>query len=139
MAAVREDSRVAELSSRYGVHTSQIHVWKKTVIDGVGSLFAKGKGGPQTAPSPTMPRLAKLYEKIGELTISGIFSQKVWSMNQVARRSLVDRADAELSIVAQCRLLKVARSSLYWRSAAVSEDDLGLMRRIDELYVATPF
>jgi putative transposase len=60
-------------------------------------------------------------------------------MNQVARRSLVDRADAELSIVAQCRLLKVARSSLYWRSAAVSEDDLGLMRRIDELYVATPF
>jgi hypothetical protein len=48
-------------------------------------------------------------------------------MNQVARLSLVDRADAELSIVAQCRLLKVARSSLYWRPAAVSEDDLRLM------------
>jgi putative transposase len=60
-------------------------------------------------------------------------------MNQVARLSLVDRADAELSIVTQCRLLKVARSSLYWRSAAASEDDLRLMRRIDELYLATPF
>jgi len=60
-------------------------------------------------------------------------------MNQIARLSLVDRADAALSIVAQCRLLKVARSSLYWRPAAVSEDDLGLMRRIDELYLATPF
>jgi hypothetical protein len=56
-------------------------------------------------------------------------------MNQIARLSLVDRADAELSIVAQCRLLKVARSSLYWRSATVSEDDLRLMRRIDELYL----
>jgi len=33
----------------------------------------------------------------------------------------------------------VARSSLYWRPAAVSEDDLRLMRRIDELYLATPF
>ena len=41
--------------------------------------------------------------------------------------------------MAQCRLLKVARSSLYWRPAAVSEDDLRLMRRIDELYLATPF
>jgi putative transposase len=41
--------------------------------------------------------------------------------------------------VAQCRLLKVARSSLYWRAAAVSEDDPRLMRRIDELYLATPF
>jgi transposase len=45
LAAVREDSTVAELSSRYGVHASQIHAWKKTVIDGLGSLFAKAKGG----------------------------------------------------------------------------------------------
>jgi putative transposase len=60
-------------------------------------------------------------------------------MNPVARLSLVDRADDDLSVVAQCRLLKVARSTLYWRSAAVSEDDLRLMRRIDELYLATPF
>jgi putative transposase len=41
--------------------------------------------------------------------------------------------------VAQCRLLKVARSSLYWHPAALSEDDLQLMRRIDELYLAMPF
>jgi putative transposase len=60
-------------------------------------------------------------------------------MNAVARLSLVDRADDDLSVVAQCRLLKVARSTLYWRPAAVSEDDLWLMRRIDELYLATPF
>jgi hypothetical protein len=46
LAAVREDSTVAELSSRYGVHASQIHAWKKTVIDGVGSLFAVHKGPP---------------------------------------------------------------------------------------------
>ena len=45
LAAVREDSTVAELSSRYGVHASQIHAWKKTVIDGVGLLFVKGRGG----------------------------------------------------------------------------------------------
>jgi len=60
-------------------------------------------------------------------------------MTPLARLSLVDRAATELSIVAQCSLLKVARSSLYWRPAAVSEDDLRLMRRIDELYLATPF
>ena len=60
-------------------------------------------------------------------------------MNQVTRLALVDRAAAELSIVAQCRLLKLARSSLYWRPAAVSEDDLRLMRQLDELSLATPF
>lgn len=60
-------------------------------------------------------------------------------MNQVARLSLVNRTDDDLSVVAQCRLLKVARSTLYWRPAAVSEDDLRLMRQIDEQYLATPF
>ena len=32
LAAVREDCTVADLSSRYGVHASQILAWKKTVI-----------------------------------------------------------------------------------------------------------
>ncbi len=47
--------------------------------------------------------------------------------------------DPALSVVAQCRLLKVARSTLYYRPAPVSADDLALMRRIDELYLASPF
>ena len=76
LAAVREDSTVAELSSRYGVHASQIHAWKKTVIDGVGSLFAKGKGGASDTAAADDTRLAKLYEKIGELTIERDFFRK---------------------------------------------------------------
>ena len=76
LAAVREDSTVAELSSRYGVHASQIHAWKKTVIDGAGSLFAKGKGGACDTASADDARLAKLYEKIGELTVERDFFRK---------------------------------------------------------------
>ena len=76
LAAVREDGTVAELSSRYGVHASQIHSWKKTVIDGVGSLFAKGKSGAPDSASADDARLAKLYEKIGELTVERDFFRK---------------------------------------------------------------
>jgi putative transposase len=60
-------------------------------------------------------------------------------MSSATRLGLVDRADAALSIVAQCRLLRVARSTLYWRPAAVSAEDLDLMRRLDVQYLATPF
>jgi transposase len=71
LAAVREASTMAELSSRYGVHASQIHAWKKTVLDGVGSLFSKGRDTSDTAAVEDA-RLAKLYEKIGELTVERI-------------------------------------------------------------------
>ncbi len=60
-------------------------------------------------------------------------------MSASARLSLVDRADPVLSIVAQCQMLKVARSTLYYRPAPVSADDLAVMRRLDEVYLATPF
>jgi transposase-like protein len=76
LAAVREDGTVAELSSRYGVHASQIHAWKKTVIDGIGSLFARGKAGVNDGAMADDARLAKLYEKIGELTVERDFFRK---------------------------------------------------------------
>jgi putative transposase len=60
-------------------------------------------------------------------------------MSAAARRALVDRDDPELAVVAQCRLLKIARSTLYYQPAPVSEDDLALMRRMDELYLSHPF
>jgi putative transposase len=60
-------------------------------------------------------------------------------MSPVQRLALVDREDPALSVAAQCRLLKVARSTLYYQPAPVDPDDLALMRRMDELYLASPF
>jgi putative transposase len=55
----------------------------------------------------------------------------VWTMRPTKRLTLVDQADPVLSIAAQCRLLKVARSTLYYRPAPVSPDDLAVIRQVD--------
>jgi hypothetical protein len=55
------------------------------------------------------------------------------------RQGLIDRGDSHLSIARQCQFLKVARSTLYYRSAPVSDDDLAVMRRLDEQYLGTSF
>src|ERR1700733_14573960 len=60
-------------------------------------------------------------------------------MNRPERLALGDHDDPVLPVVAQCRLLKIARSTLYYRPAPVSADDLAVMRRIDELHLAWPF
>jgi putative transposase len=51
----------------------------------------------------------------------------------------VDWEDAELSIRQQCALLGVSRASLYYQPVGESEENLRLMRRIDEQYTRRPF
>lgn len=54
------------------------------------------------------------------------------------RRTLIDR-EAKLSIARQCDLLHMHRSGLYYRPVAESEENLLLMRLLDEQYLKTPF
>jgi putative transposase len=60
-------------------------------------------------------------------------------MSRAARLALVDRDDPAMPVTAQCRLLKVARSTLYHQPCPVSGGDLAVMRALDEQYLETPF
>ena len=52
---------------------------------------------------------------------------------------MVDRRHPSLSVVRQCRLLDISRSSLYYQPVGISEEDLTLLKLIDRQYLATPF
>ena len=72
MAAIREEGAVAELSSKYGVHASQIHAWKKAVQDGVTALFEGDKKAARDEAAE-QAKLTELHAKIGELTMQRDF------------------------------------------------------------------
>ena len=52
-------------------------------------------------------------------------------MSQTDRLRMIARPHAQFSIIEQCALLKVPRSTLYYKPEPVSDGELKLMRRID--------
>ena len=56
-----------------------------------------------------------------------------------ARRALVSHDDSGLSICRRCELIGLNRSTFYLPPAVESEENLRLMRLIDEQYLKTPF
>ena len=51
------------------------------------------------------------------------------------RRELVERQSPEMSVVRQCKLLSIHRSGLYYTPSPESDENLGIMRWLDEQYL----
>jgi putative transposase len=61
-------------------------------------------------------------------------------MSKPDREAMLERDHARLSIRRQCLLLGLARSGVYRHGQAANDDnDLAVMRRLDELFLAHPF
>lgn len=55
------------------------------------------------------------------------------------RTGMIEPDHPDLSIGQQCKLLSIARSSFYYTPKGETEQNLGLMRTIDEQFLETPF
>jgi putative transposase len=60
-------------------------------------------------------------------------------MSKPDREAMLDHDHRHLSIRRQCLLLGLARSGVYRPRQVANDDDLALMRRLDELFLAHPF
>ena len=51
---------------------------------------------------------------------------------------MIDRTHL-MPVAKQCQLLQLSRSTAYYRPVAISEEDLAIMRCMDELHLEYPF
>jgi putative transposase len=55
------------------------------------------------------------------------------------KRQMIEREHPTMSIQQQCTLMKLSRSAYYYHPVDESEENLCLMRLLDEQYLKTPF
>ncbi len=66
LAAIKELETVSQLASEHGVHATQIHQWKKQLLEGAESVFGNGSGAKRSQGEDEYS-LSELYEQIGRL------------------------------------------------------------------------
>ena len=70
LEAMKGEQTVGELASRFGVHPTMIHQWKKALVEGAAEVFQRGR---TTAEPADGGRIKELHAKIGELTVERDF------------------------------------------------------------------
>ena len=73
LAAIRGDRTIAELASHFGIHPSQIHAWKRALMEGAPALFEAGRGRREKANAGLV---AELYQQIGQLKVERDFLER---------------------------------------------------------------
>lgn len=73
LEAIKGQKTLNELSSEYGVHTTQITQWKKQVLDELPQIFAR-PGSEQGKNEEAL--IATLYQEIGQLKVELDFLKK---------------------------------------------------------------
>ena len=74
LEALKGEQTVTELASRFEVHPTMIHQWKKALLDGASEIFQRGRNPAE--PEVDAGRLKDLHAKIGELTVERDFLEQ---------------------------------------------------------------
>lgn len=66
LAAIKETKTVSELASQYEVHPTQIHRWRRQLLEQVEEIFRSPRSRSQETEDQEA-LVAELYEQIGRL------------------------------------------------------------------------
>jgi transposase len=70
LEAPKGEETVSELASRFGVHPTMTHQWKRALLEGASGVFERGS---QKAPKVDEEQVKDLHAKIGELAVANDF------------------------------------------------------------------
>ena len=65
---LKEERTITQISSEYGIHTSQLYRWKNQALEGLPNLFEEDRKTEKALKAKHEQQLQELYAEIGRLT-----------------------------------------------------------------------
>jgi len=137
LETIKAEMTIAQISSKYGVHPTQIQAWKKRGIENLVNGF---QIKPQSKDPDNQDLIKQLYEQIGQLSVERDWLKKnLHCLDLEIRKNMVDKDSHNLTIARQCDLLLINKSTYYYKPKGLTQKDLAIMQVIDEIYTEHPY
>lgn len=78
LLAIKGETTLNEICKRYQVAPSQVHAWKKQLLEQGAQLFTKNNKMAELETADLERKQSQLYETIGQLTVERDFLKKSW-------------------------------------------------------------
>jgi putative transposase len=138
---LKEESTIAQLSTKYEITAKSIHNWKKQFLENAALAFE-----PAKVVSEYKEQINKLKDQNDELAkaLGKATVERDWAVGKLNSLDLSNKkslVESKLKIVPkarQCELLAISRSSVYYKARAMSDYNLSILNKIDEIYTENP-
>jgi len=84
-------------------------------------------------------KISQLYKSISELKYENDWIKKIRTFSLKERLKLFEKSDRQYSMLKQCALLGINRTTLYYKPVGINNMDCEMMNLLYEQYTKAPF
>ena len=132
LEAIKAHRTTTQIAQMFGVHPTQVGGWKIQGADRIAGYFRQRP--PAVAPTGRR-REGRAVQADRAAQVELDFLKKKLASSIEDRRPWIDPHHPQLTIQQQCELLGLRRSTYYYQPRPESDQNLRLLRELDELYL----
>jgi len=134
---LKEEQTINQLATQYQVTSKTISNWKKQFLDNASKAFENDKESIKYKEQleEKNKEIDILAKTLGKTTVKMEWAVgKLKSLDLINKKDLVESKHKKVSIASQCELLSMSRSSYYYKAKPISQEDIEVMHKIDEIH-----
>jgi len=133
-----ETQTISQLATQYNVTPKTIQNWKKQFLSNASRAFEEDVKQSQEEIAKLRQENDALAKTLGRTTV-----ERDWAVGKLkslglSKKDLVDPKLTTLPLTRQTALLGISRSSLYYKPVPLSDTNLAILNRMDEIYTDNP-
>jgi putative transposase len=138
---IKEEDTLAQLATKYQITPKSILNWKKQFLENASLAFDVGRATKAYREEIEELKVEndRLAKSLGKATIRADWAEgKLKCLDLDSKIALIESEHKEITILEQCEIVGLNRSSYYYKPKPMNADDTELIHRIDDIYTDNP-